>query len=91
MNKKFTLLAMFAFIALNFCFASSGIGKTGMVILSCLIFIFFCSTIASVFRGDALGFIISGVITIILFFTGFCFDKPGNASALWHFLFDCNL
>lgn len=88
MNKKLTLLAMFAFIAINFCFASSRMGSVGWTIFSCLIFMFFCGTIASVFRGDALCFIVSGAITVILFFIVFCIDKPGNASLLWHWLFD---
>lgn len=88
MNKKLTLLAMFAFIALNFCFASSRLGTVGMTIFACLCFVFFVATISCIFRGDAIGFISCGLITIIIFLIAFCIDKPGNASALWHFLFD---
>lgn len=91
MNKKLTLLAMLAFIAINFCFADSRLGQTGWVIFSCLIFVFFIATISCIFRGDAFGFIACGIITVVLFFIVFCIDKSGNASLLFHWLFDCNL
>lgn len=91
MNKKLTLLAMLAFIAINFCFADSRLGQAGWVIFSCLIFMFFCGAISGIFAGDALRFLISGGIALVLFIILFCLDEKGNASALFHWLFDCDL